>query len=174
MRDSTGHWRIIAGIAALIAAAVVGLVGYLKLSLEPSLNHQIPYLASAGMALVVLCTIGGCLIVSDVIRSDSLRTEELAPGRERRRASPSSRAAPSARSVRRAGSASSAGSDPSGRDPTAGRPPPWPSVIVDLVDRVRPPAQPPGPRGEHDEACRSLAATNVPPGSHRRRPLRRR
>jgi hypothetical protein len=78
MRDSTGHWRIIAGIAALIAAAVVGLVGYLKLSLEPSLNHQIPYLASAGMALVVLCTIGGCLILSDVIRSDSLRTEELA------------------------------------------------------------------------------------------------
>src|SRR5580765_1647245 len=78
MRDTTGRWRVVVGVSALIAAAVVGLVGYLKLSLEPSLNHQIPYLASAGMALVVLCTIGGCLIVSDVIRSDSLRTEELA------------------------------------------------------------------------------------------------
>jgi hypothetical protein len=78
MTDTTGRWRLFAGVASLAAAAIVGLVGYLKLSLEPSLNHQLPYLASAGMALVVLSAIGVALIVTDQLRTDDTRVQELA------------------------------------------------------------------------------------------------
>ena len=53
------NWRFWLGVACLAAAAVVGIVGYLQLSDEPLVNHQIPYLASAGMALVVLSVLGG-------------------------------------------------------------------------------------------------------------------
>jgi len=77
MRDTTGRWRLVVGVAALVAAAVVGVVGYLKLSLEPSLNHQLPYLASAGMALVVLSAVGVSLVVADQLRTDQAQTQEL-------------------------------------------------------------------------------------------------
>ncbi|HYL52282.1 MAG TPA: hypothetical protein VEZ15_09955 [Acidimicrobiia bacterium] len=77
MNESTGRWRLVLGAACLAAAAVVGLVGYLKLSLEPSLNHQLPYLASAGMALVLLSAIGVSLVVTDQLRTDDLHTQEL-------------------------------------------------------------------------------------------------
>jgi len=75
--DTTGRWRLVLGAACLAAAAVVGIVGYLKLSLEPSLNHQLPYLASAGMALVLLSAIGVSLVVTDQLRTDDLHTQEL-------------------------------------------------------------------------------------------------
>ena len=78
MTDTISRWRLVAGVASLAAAAIVGLVGYLKLSLETSLNHQLPYLASAGMALVVLSAIGVVLIVSDQLRTDDTRMQELA------------------------------------------------------------------------------------------------
>ena len=45
MTEKPSHWRLVLGVASLVAAAIVGIVGYLKLSLEPSLNHQLPYLA---------------------------------------------------------------------------------------------------------------------------------
>ena len=84
MTDTTGRWRLVVGVsAALAAAAVVGLVGYLKLSLEPSLNHQLPYLASAGMALILLSAIGVSLVVTDQLRTDDARTQELAAAIER-------------------------------------------------------------------------------------------
>jgi hypothetical protein len=78
MTDTTSRWRLFAGVASLVAAAIVGLVGYLKLSLETSLNHQLPYLASAGMALIVLSAVGVALVVTDQLRSDDLRMQELA------------------------------------------------------------------------------------------------
>ncbi len=97
--------RLIAGIACLALAAIVGLVGYLKLSLEPDVNRQIPYLASAGMALVLLSAVGGALLVGEQMRTDEQRIEELeaavqhlasmvaptveAPARTRRRSSAS-------------------------------------------------------------------------------------
>jgi hypothetical protein len=71
------RWRLILGVVFLAAAAVVGVVGYLKLSLEPAVNRQIPYLASAGMALVVLAVIGGSLLVAEQLRSDDDRLDEL-------------------------------------------------------------------------------------------------
>jgi len=81
--DTTGRWRLVLGAACLAAAAVVGIVGYLKLSLEPSLNHQLPYLASAGMALVLLSVIGASLVITDQLRTDDLHTQELTAAIER-------------------------------------------------------------------------------------------
>lgn len=78
MTDTTRRWRLGLGVACLAAAAVVGVVGYLKLSLEPSLNHQLPYLASAGMALVVLSVLGASLVIVDQLRTDEARMQELA------------------------------------------------------------------------------------------------
>ncbi|HZQ86541.1 MAG TPA: hypothetical protein VFA83_16970 [Acidimicrobiales bacterium] len=69
--------RLIAGFACLALAAIVGLVGYLKLSLEPDVNRQIPYLASAGMALVLLSALGGALVVGEQMRTDEQRIVEL-------------------------------------------------------------------------------------------------
>jgi uncharacterized membrane protein len=80
---TTGRWRLFVGVACLVAAAIVGTVGYMKLSLEPSLNHQLPYLASAGMALVLLSAVGVSLIVTDQLRVDDLRMQELSAAIER-------------------------------------------------------------------------------------------
>ena len=71
------RWRLLAGLACLVVAAVIGIVGYLKLSLEPAVNRQIPYMASAGMALVLLSAIGGSLLVAEQLRTDDRRIEEL-------------------------------------------------------------------------------------------------
>ncbi len=71
------NWRFLLGIASLAAAAVVGIVGYLKLSVEPAVNRQIPYLASSGLALVLLAAIGGCLLVAEQVRADERRIEAL-------------------------------------------------------------------------------------------------
>lgn len=77
MNTTTRRWRMVVGICCFVAAAVVALVGYLKLSLEPLLNHQLPYLASAGFATVVLSVLGASLIVADHLHTDDARTEEL-------------------------------------------------------------------------------------------------
>jgi hypothetical protein len=77
MLDPRRRWRLLTGIGSLALAAIVGLVGWLKLSLEPAVNRQIPYLASAGMALVVLAAIGGSLLVADQLRSDAERIDDL-------------------------------------------------------------------------------------------------
>ena len=83
MTETTKRWRLVVGVACFAAAAVVGIVGYLKLSLEPSLNHQLPYLASAGMALVVLSVLGATLVIADQLRRDDLRVRDLAAAIER-------------------------------------------------------------------------------------------
>ncbi len=69
--------RLIAGLGCFAAAGLVAIVGYLKISIEPDLNRQIPYLASAGMTLVILVVLGGALIVGEQLRSDAQRIEEL-------------------------------------------------------------------------------------------------
>lgn len=76
MSDSRRN-RLYTGVGLLALAAIVGLVGYLKLSIEPDVNRQIPYLASAGMALVLLSAAGGALIVGEQLRADDRRIEEL-------------------------------------------------------------------------------------------------
>ena len=71
------RWRLILGVLCITAAAIVGVIGYLKLSLEPAVDRQIPYLASAGMALVVLSAVGGSLLVAEQLRGDDERLDEL-------------------------------------------------------------------------------------------------
>lgn len=77
MNDPRRRWRLYGGVACLVAAAVIGLAGWLKLSLEPEVNRQIPYLASAGMALVLLSAGGGSLLVAEQLRRDDERIDEL-------------------------------------------------------------------------------------------------
>ena len=81
--NTNRHWRLALGVVALIIAAIVGIVGYLKLSLEPSLNHQLPYLASAGMAVIFFSAVAVCLIVTDQLQNDDARIQELATAIER-------------------------------------------------------------------------------------------
>ncbi|MHB8665785.1 MAG: hypothetical protein ACYDH6_24150 [Acidimicrobiales bacterium] len=69
--------RLYVGAACLIVAAIVGIIGYLKLSLEPDVNRQIPYLASSGMVLVILAAIGAACIVGEQMRTDEKRLAEL-------------------------------------------------------------------------------------------------
>jgi len=71
------RWRFFSGLGCIALAGIVGIVGYLKLSLEPLVNRQIPYLASAGMALVLLAAVGGSLLVAEQLRTDDDRIEQL-------------------------------------------------------------------------------------------------
>jgi hypothetical protein len=69
--------RLWAGLATIAAAAVVGGVGWYRISGEPMLNRQIPFLASAGIAVVVLAVLGGALVVAEQLRADQNRIGEL-------------------------------------------------------------------------------------------------
>lgn len=69
--------RLWAGLSTLAVAAVVGGIGWYRISGEPLLNRQIPFLASAGIAVVVLAVLGGALIVAEQLRADQDRIGEL-------------------------------------------------------------------------------------------------
>lgn len=69
--------RLPIGFACLGLAVVVAILGYLGLSRNPDVNRQIPYLASAGMAVVILAAIGGSFIVAEQLRNDDRRMAEL-------------------------------------------------------------------------------------------------
>lgn len=69
--------RLYVGAAFLGLAAIVGILGWFKLADEPALNRQIPYLASAGMAVVILAAIGGSMLVAEQLRTDASRIDEL-------------------------------------------------------------------------------------------------
>lgn len=69
--------RLYAGLGVLALAAVVGGIGWYRLSGEPLLNRQIPFLASAGMVVVLLAVLGGSLIVAEQLRGDQNRISEL-------------------------------------------------------------------------------------------------
>src|SRR5205807_2358644 len=63
--------------ATTALAAVVGGIGWYRISGEPLLNRQIPFLASAGIAVVVLAVLGAALIVAEQLRTDQNRIGEL-------------------------------------------------------------------------------------------------
>lgn len=73
----TTRTRLWAGLATIAAAAVVGGIGWYRISGEPLLNRQIPFLASAGIAVVVLAVLGGALVVAEQLRADQDRIGEL-------------------------------------------------------------------------------------------------
>lgn len=73
----TTRTRLWAGLATIAAAAVVGGVGWYRIAGEPLLNRQVPLLASAGIAVVVLAVLGGALVVAEQLRADQSRIDEL-------------------------------------------------------------------------------------------------
>jgi hypothetical protein len=75
--EATKRWRLLGGLGLLAAAAVVGIVGYLKISLETQVAVQIVYLASAGFAVLVLAVTGGALLVAEQLRADDRRLREV-------------------------------------------------------------------------------------------------
>lgn len=75
--SATPVTRRYAGLAFLGAAAVVGGLGWYRLSGEPLLNRQIPFLASAGILVVILSVVGGSLLVAEQLRTDTDRIGDL-------------------------------------------------------------------------------------------------
>lgn len=71
------RWRLLSGAGLLLLSALVGLVGWLKLSDEPLLNRQVPYFASTGIAVMILAIAGGALLVAEQMRTDDRRLDEL-------------------------------------------------------------------------------------------------
>ncbi|HVE73997.1 MAG TPA: hypothetical protein VNA30_02765 [Mycobacteriales bacterium] len=71
------RWRLIAGAAMLALAAVVAVIGWFKLSATPFLNEQVPYLASTGLAVIVLAVAGGALLVGEQMRTDDRRLDDI-------------------------------------------------------------------------------------------------
>jgi hypothetical protein len=74
---NTQRTRLWTGLGVLAAAAVVGGVGWYRVSGEPLLNRQIPFLASAGIVVVLLSVLGGSLIIAEQLRGDQHRISEL-------------------------------------------------------------------------------------------------
>jgi hypothetical protein len=73
----TSRWRLWFGAGSLALAAVIGVVGWYKISGERLLNFQVPLLASAGLAVVLLSVLGGSMLVADQMRGDDRRLDEL-------------------------------------------------------------------------------------------------
>ncbi len=69
--------RLWVGLSVIALAALVGGIGWFRISGEPLLNRQIPFLASAGLFAVLLAIVGGALMVSEQLKGDQSRIEEL-------------------------------------------------------------------------------------------------
>jgi hypothetical protein len=74
---TTHRTRLWTGLGVLAAAAVIGGVGCYRVAGEPLLNRQIPFLASAGIVVVLLSVLGGSLIIAEQLRNDQHRMTEL-------------------------------------------------------------------------------------------------
>jgi hypothetical protein len=74
---TTHRTRLWTGLAVLAAAALVGGIGCYRVAGEPLLNRQIPFLASAGIVVVLLSVLGGSLIIAEQLRSDQTRMSDL-------------------------------------------------------------------------------------------------
>lgn len=75
--DTTRRWRTTAGVALLAAAALVGIIGYVKISVETLVPVQVVYMASAGFGVIVLAAAGGAMLISEQLRSDEKRLTEI-------------------------------------------------------------------------------------------------
>lgn len=71
------RWRLLGGIGLVVAAAIVAIVGYLRVSLEPDMARQVPLLMSAGLGTLILVVAGGSLLVADQIRAEDERVDEI-------------------------------------------------------------------------------------------------
>ena len=73
----TTSTRLWTGLGVLGLAALVGGVGWYRISGEPLLNRQVPFLASAGILGVLLSVLGGSIIISEQLRGDQTRITDL-------------------------------------------------------------------------------------------------
>jgi len=73
----TTRTRLWVGLGTIGVAATIGGIGWYRIAGEPFLNRQVPLLASAGIAVVVLAVLGGALIVAEQLRADQSRIQEL-------------------------------------------------------------------------------------------------
>jgi len=73
----TGRARMKAGVVLLAAAAIVGIMGYVKISVETAVAVQLVYLASAGFGVIILAVAGGALLVAEQLRTDEARVRQL-------------------------------------------------------------------------------------------------
>lgn len=69
--------RLWVGLSVIALAALVGGIGWFRISGEPLVNRQIPFLASAGLLAVLLAVAGGAIMVSEQLQGDQTRLEEL-------------------------------------------------------------------------------------------------
>jgi len=75
--DATKRWRLLGGLGLLGAAAIVGVIGWLKISLETQVAVQMVYVASTGFAVLVLAVAGGSLVIAEQLRADERRLREV-------------------------------------------------------------------------------------------------
>lgn len=69
--------RLAAGWLLVVLGAVAGLIGWIGVSGEDIEALQLPYLASGGVAALVLTGIGAALIISSDVRADRERAGRL-------------------------------------------------------------------------------------------------
>ena len=69
--------RLWTGLGVILLAALVGGVGWYRVSGEPLINRQLPFIASAGLLVVLLSVLGGSLIISEQLRGDQQRIGQL-------------------------------------------------------------------------------------------------
>ena len=74
---NSSRTRLWVGLGVLGLAALAGGIGWYRISGEPLLNRQVPFLASAGIVVVLLSVLGGSLIISEQLRGDQTRISEL-------------------------------------------------------------------------------------------------
>jgi hypothetical protein len=75
--DRTRKLRNALGIVLLGVSGVIGIIGYLRISVETLVPVQVVYLASAGFGVVVFGIAGGSLLIAETLRSDESRVREL-------------------------------------------------------------------------------------------------
>jgi hypothetical protein len=75
--SETRRWRLYTGIGLLLASAVVGIVGWYKVSGEPALNFERSVVFSAGVAAMILAVAGGALLVAEQMRTDDTRLDDM-------------------------------------------------------------------------------------------------
>ena len=73
----TTSTRLWTGLGVLGLAALVGGIGWYRISGEPLLNRQVPFLASAGILVVLLSVLGGSILISEQLRGDQTRIADL-------------------------------------------------------------------------------------------------
>lgn len=67
------RWRLVAGWALVVLAAVFIVLGWVGVSGTPDVARQLSYLASGGLGGLVAAIVGVGLLISEDLRSDRQR-----------------------------------------------------------------------------------------------------